>query len=238
MCEKDGNSCQEFPPKSSKLGKNMDLSLSELKSLCFDRESQVYAYVVTTVKEKNGSFCQTGCAPNFQGGHITLCTCKHLMRTWKKPEEWREIWIAGFTSKKIGGKNYLFYLMQVERAFPSFKDIWETLDDSTRTAKNATLNFQGDLYEPIEKGFDKFDRTSYRAPVEKPLEHKHLKNNMWKEDIDYKGLGTLALLLGSQNQSFLWTNRLIYVNRQMPRQAKKWDTLDSFVKSLKNEALP
>jgi hypothetical protein len=36
----------------------------------------------------DGQYSQTASAPNFQGGVITLCTCKHWMRTFK-PAKWR-----------------------------------------------------------------------------------------------------------------------------------------------------
>jgi len=104
-----------------------NLSLKELVQKLREEKGEVYAYVLTTIKYENGEFIQTGSAPNFQGGLITLCTCKRFMRTWKPVQEWKGVWIAGFTSTQITStrKNYLFYLMKVSNAYPSFKSLWE-----------------------------------------------------------------------------------------------------------------
>jgi len=64
-----------------------NLSLKELIQKLREEKGEVYAYVLTTIKYKNGEFIQTGSAPNFQGGLITLCTCKRFMRTWKPVQE-------------------------------------------------------------------------------------------------------------------------------------------------------
>ena len=59
----------------------------------------VYGYVITTVELRDGLFDQTGSGPNFDGGLITLCTCKHDLRARMHTEEWlKNQWIAGFTS--------------------------------------------------------------------------------------------------------------------------------------------
>jgi len=72
--------CQEWP-RYGKLKKNMNKTLDDLKKILKEEDGLVYGYVLTTVKgDGSGGFVQTGSAPNFQGGLITLCTCKHWMR--------------------------------------------------------------------------------------------------------------------------------------------------------------
>ncbi len=114
----------------------MNKSLEYIRELLSKEKTSLYVYVLTTVKVIDGHLVQTGSAPNFQGGVITLCTCKHYMRTWRAPEEWKGIWIAGFTGNVLkDGKNYLFYLMKVQEAFMSHRDLWRWLQRSAREAK-------------------------------------------------------------------------------------------------------
>src|SRR6266550_5942511 len=69
------------------------------------REQPVYAYIVTTIKTTpDFQLCQTGSGPNFDGGRITLCTCKHKDRATfdplkDQPDPWKNVWVAGLTSK-------------------------------------------------------------------------------------------------------------------------------------------
>ena len=96
----------------------------------------VLAYVVRTCGPKpDGSGASvvlehTGSGPNMAGGRITLCTCKHRMRS--SPVFWDDdlksnIWIAGFSSSSFDGKNWLYYLMKVDQKFDSQRAIYEYL---------------------------------------------------------------------------------------------------------------
>jgi len=108
--------------------------------------------VLTTVKiDGVRSFVQTGSAPNFQGTLLLYVSGKHYMRTWRSPEDWKGIWIAGFTGINVVGdyKNYLFYLMRVQNVFSSYKKLWDWLNSAVRNAKNASLHKFGDVYESI-----------------------------------------------------------------------------------------
>jgi len=66
----------------------------------------------------------TGFAPNFDGGILTLATCKSGIRGHAKIKEW----IAGFSSKKLNGdevgQERLVYLAQVTDIF-TFEDFWD-----------------------------------------------------------------------------------------------------------------
>jgi hypothetical protein len=99
-----------------------------------------YSYVVASV-EMDGTgeqFEQYGSAPNFQGGRLTLCTCKHQMRSSLDRREWKGKWIAGFTSRcRPFERHWLFYLTRVTEAHESQADLWGSLLTNVRKAKSA-----------------------------------------------------------------------------------------------------
>ena len=134
----DPQEFQPFPVKG-KLAANRDLSIPQVERLLLEAESHpVYSYVLTTVRRRGSGFAQSGSAPNFQGDLITLCTCKHLVRTAAPsphaPDDhsvvtantWTGVWIAGFAGLNASGAstNALFYLMQVSAAYVSHYDLW------------------------------------------------------------------------------------------------------------------
>jgi TrwC relaxase len=51
--------------------------------------TEVFAYVLTSLVQRNGRFFQRGCGPNFQGDRITLCTCMHEHATGRAGQCWR-----------------------------------------------------------------------------------------------------------------------------------------------------
>jgi len=229
-CNSEGV-CQEWP-RYGKLKKNMNKTLYDLKKMLKEEDGLVYGYVLTTVKgDGSGGFVQTGSAPNFQGGLITLCTCKHWMRAWKKTDNWKDIWIAGFTGINVMGdhRNYLFYLMRVQKAFSSHKELWDWLAPAVRKAKNASQHKCGDVYEPALNLTKPFNHSHYQEPIKKP-EHVHFKNNDWHKDINYKTKTGKrpALLVGAPEYSFLWSQPKIYFEDKLPR-TKKWDNINKFI---------
>jgi hypothetical protein len=216
-------SCQEFPTEGE-LEANMNLTREELLDKLKNEKGEIYGYLVKTVEHMNHEFCQTGSAPNFQGGLITLCTCKHYMRTWKETSNWKDLWIAGFTRPRLMKTgNYLFYLMKVSAAYQSFKKIWEYLSRTERDAKNAKRNVFGDIYQPKSDVGDEFKYSGYYEPAKG---HVHLKGNRWHNDICYRGLKGRrpSLLVGDSNFSFLYSEPKIYLTKH-PR-TKKWDLED------------
>ena len=221
-------------PQDGPLKKNMNKTLQDLTNIFKERKGSVYAYILTTVKsDGHGGFIQIGSAPNFQGGLITLCTCKHYMRTWRETYDWKGIWIAGFTGINILGhhRNYLFYLMQIQDAFPSHKNLWDWLDPNVKNMKDASSNKLGDVYKPKSDLTDPFDPDHYCRPIKG---HSHFKNNEWFNDISYKNSRTgrpSALLVGDPKYSFLWSQPNIYFKDKHPR-TKCWD-LEEFIKSLR-----
>jgi hypothetical protein len=91
---------QSFP-ESGTLAENLDLTLPELARRLRKSEGAAYSYVVKSVRmDDSGRYSeQHGSAPNFQGSCLTLCTCKHQMRTSLACPDWRGIWVAGCTSR-------------------------------------------------------------------------------------------------------------------------------------------
>lgn len=227
--------CQPYPQKGQ-LAKGLNLGLdalrSRLRNLGIESDT-VYCYVVATVRNANGHFCQTGSAPNFQRGVITLCTCKHHMRTFLEPAEWVGKWIAGFTGiHECRGANSLVYLMRVGRAFVSHRDLWfsSALTEETKKAKAADKNELGDVYRPRSQIAPAFRPSSYFEPIDG---HPHKdasceacsNTGEWHKDVNYHGCSGRrpALLIGDIEFSFLWERPMIELpsERKLHRGQKK-----------------
>ena len=93
-----------------------------------DEPDAVYAYIMSSssVVLDGVNLLRKGTGPNFQGGYITLCTCKHRMRTTLPADEWRGTWVAGFTSVECGGRHWLLYLGKVKEAYESQSELWHS----------------------------------------------------------------------------------------------------------------
>jgi hypothetical protein len=243
-CYKHKQSDYQPFPVSGSLKKNSNLSLNYLKSLkrlkkAANREdATVYCYIIKTVKNKDNFFQQTGCGPNWQGGLITLCTCKHYMRTFLSPEDWKGKWIAGFTSindgssSKDGGnrRNALVYLMKVKKAFASHYELWHELPNKTRAAKDVHENIHGDVFHPKDKqeNSDKYAHSLYCGPCEL---HDHFDSEEWHKDVKYFSNHTrrhASLLVGDENNSFLWTQPFIVAKEMFYGRQKTMPIDDLF----------
>jgi len=193
-------------------------------------DETVYAYVVASIDLEDGKFIQTGSAPNFQGGLITLCTCKRRMRTFRTPENWKRTWIAGLCSLKgAGDQQALFYLMRVEEAYESHRDLWAAIKNA-RASKNAHTHRLGDLYEP--RGDTKpFDPDSYYRPVKNHSHRDRRRPDEWRDDINYTGISErrAALLVGDADRSYLWDQPWLMCPRVVGRAQKKFETLSKFL---------
>lgn len=180
-----------------------------------------FCYVVRTVRLINGVLVQTASAPNFDGGHITLNTCKHSMRATMPVEAWTQgVWIAGMSSWDLESKKQqsLVYLMRVGEAYGSHFELVQALRGSGRTvtveAKAATTNRRGDIFLP--SSFD-LSREQYRSvPSYLPpmVGHAHrgeVCDTDWEDDIAYESKDgkPAALLVGDPDFSFTWSKQLI-----------------------------
>jgi hypothetical protein len=218
-------------PQQGQLAETLNLTLGTLRSRLAGIEFQkatVYCYVITTIKFDVGGFLQRGSAPNFQGDLITLCTCKHFMRTFWDAPGWQGKWIAGFTGVRAGtGRNDLVYMMRVAHAFESHRDLWHSgaLTSAAREAKAADRDRFGDVYRPATEQGNPFDPASYREPVQNHVHAKCDSPREWHEDIRYD-LGCAgrrpALLVGQSGLSFLWSKPMLLHPSALHRGQKKY----------------
>jgi hypothetical protein len=224
-CDRKSKLNYQQYPKTGRLADNMNLDLKKLKERIIFGQAEVYCYVIATIKNSNGHFLQTGSAPNFQGDLISLCTCKHFMRTFMDTEDWEGKWIAGFSGVAAGnGNNVLVYIMKVGHAFKSQQSLWfsDEISEEAKQAKIAQVSQFGDIYEPLNEISDPFAILSYKNPVKN---HVHAENNGWHKDINYEGCKgrKAALLVGDKDYSFLWDEPLIYYKESLHRGQKKSD---------------
>jgi hypothetical protein len=233
-------------PKNGPLAENIDLSRKKLVETVAGLDAAVYSYVVKSVRmdEQGKQFEQWGSAPNFQGGRLTLCTCKHQMRTnLETPEEWRGTWIAGFTSRslRVAGaperRHWLFYLTKVRAGYDSHAELWRNLPARTREQKSAKDTFLGDVFVPRGRvsGDGRFDPARYYTPSR----HSHRRNSCdtgWKNDIDYwcvDRYGRPSLLVGDPQLTFIWREPIIYLDDDHCRNFKTWDGIRGLVRHLR-----
>lgn len=216
-------------PEPGRFTKNT--SLDELKNILQNQGNIVYSYVLTTISLNENKFQQDGCGPNFQSECITLGTCKHLMRAGRAPEDWKDVWIAGFTHSKIQSKkNYLLYLMQVGKAYTSYSQVWEEIGEKIRNVKNARYNPYGDVFEPknaqvspeLEASKKKRSFELYHEPIQG---HKHNNEDckVWKSDIYKKYINRKnrpSILIGNPQASFYWDTPMISYIGKSPRTKK------------------
>jgi hypothetical protein len=190
------------------MAKNFGCGINQLKRTLksFPADDTVYLYVVASIKKEKTGFVQTGSGPNFLGDVVTLCTCKHLMRTFRSTDKWEHRWIAGFCDVDAGcGQHLLVYLMRVADAFESHRELWQDLSPLSKAQKNARVNPLGDVYEPKVDGGDAFDISNYYEPVRGHSHHRDACDGGWHRDINYAASNRLAaLLVGSPSWTFLW----------------------------------
>ncbi|MCX4170810.1 MULTISPECIES: hypothetical protein [Paraburkholderia] len=198
----------------------------------------VYAYVVRTVRLRNGLLEQTGSGGNFDGDVVTLCTCKHGMRATLSSGEWRRKWIAGFTSytAEFGHQQYLKYLMRVGEAYDSQFDLVQALRDSERDAvvdsKDSRKNPVGDVFLPkslLSDGDENWHPASYQAPMVKHAHRHERDDTQWHNDIEYRDRYGRhpSLLVGDTAWTFVWNERLVRrAHPALVRGHRKWTLAD------------
>lgn len=220
-------------PDTGPLARRLDWSLNDVVAQLEQSPDTLYTYIIRTVKEVDGQFVQQGSGPNFSGGYVTLCTCKHRMRTFRDCESWTHVWVAGLTGSTTGRKrNDLVYLMKVGWAFPSHRDLWysKVIPKETKAVKAAHKYPLGDLFRPIGRNSDPYDPRAYRPPV---AGHSHGARQAWFDDICYFSSSEkpAALLVGDPKYTFIWHAPQLYSRRRLSRGQQKW-TLPQFVSQL------
>ena len=210
-------------PNKGRLARNINLPRQEIiDRIASFRECTVYSYVVDTVDYHEGRLRQSGSGPNFQRNLVTLCSCKHMMRTCFDPDDWEGVWIAGFTGSTELGTNRLFYLMRVSEAFRSHREIWfsDTIPEETKLAKAAHLDKFGDIYQPKGTVGLPYNHRRYLGPCKT---HVHCDPEDWRQDIGYvtQHGRRAALLVGDTEYSFLFDRPTIAAPFRIGRGQKK-----------------
>jgi hypothetical protein len=207
-------------------GLAVDLDLHQLRqriALFGDPHDQVaYLYIVDTVHPRGRLqvYEQRGSAPNWEGGYISLCTCKHSMRTTLKPEQWtRGKWVAAMTgyNRRFNYQQSLICLFRVGEAHASMAAMAHALRTSGREAvadvKDASLHPRGDLMKPIRTGMSSnpHDPRAYHEPCPDHVHHQPSNPQLWQTDIDYVGRSGRRppMLVGDPKFSFRWTHPMV-----------------------------
>lgn len=225
---------QDYPYKGA-LKDNMNLFKADISSILkFDRANWILAYTIDTVRLEKGKMIQTGCGPNIEGGIVSLCTCKHRMRSYITDiEEWEGNWIAAFCSKK-GRENALFYLMKIEKAYESNFSFWNDLTKDQKIVKSTNRNIFGDIYEPKYSivSFQEHNQSFYLPSKEY---HRHnFQDRVY--DIEKKFWDRYPKLLrGKTRKSFIWNKPLLKSQyREHTKFRQKYFRIDDFIKQLRN----
>lgn len=238
--EQELQTVQPFPtngPLADKLG----LPLPVLKSNIGETDSRAYSYVLSTVGIDHDAttFEQHGSAPNFQGGVLSLCTCKHQMRATQTSDDWEGVWVAGFTSRTIhDGRHWLFYLAKIESAHESHADLWQAMTVRTRNAKAADRHFLGDIFRPkspYPTGAARYSPSRYVTPTAH-AHRQHRGDKGWRNDINYRHAakyGHPALLVADPIRTYLWDEPMIYFAGDHCRNFFKWQSLPELLAQLR-----
>lgn len=207
-------------------GPSVDLNVQRLRerlgAFGNPEDQVVYAYIVDTVHPVGEAevYEQRGSAPNWEGEHITLCTCKHPMRASLTPAQWmQDKWVVAMTgyNQRFGYQQSLICLFRVGEAHPSMAALAHALRQSGReavaAAKDATVHPRGDLMMPLRAGIpaNPHDPAVYREPC---LQHVHRQPRdpeCWHQDVNYVGGGgrQAPMLVGDPRLSFRWTRPMV-----------------------------
>lgn len=231
-------------PSGGQLGKNVGLPLPLLAARLGQLKDRAYSYVVRTVKwdQEAETFEQHGSAPNFQGDVLTLCTCKHQMRSSRAAEDWHGVWLAGVTSRTIhDGKHWLFYLAKIKTAYECHADLWTSMKLRSRRAKAAHAHYLGDIFEP--KTPPPTDDARF-SPVRYVSPHLHAHrwrdehgwHDGWHNDINYHlahKFGQPPLLVADPRHTFVWTEPVISFAQDHCRNYLKWSSLPELLALLR-----
>ncbi|MCI0744393.1 MAG: hypothetical protein L0Y58_03205 [Verrucomicrobia subdivision 3 bacterium] len=235
-----GDRTQSFPVSGGLL-ENLDCSRDVLLRLVRPAVGeQAFSYIVSTVKvDRRNRYRQTGSAPNFQGDCLTLCTCKHQMRSRIGADDWPGKWIIGLSSRKNDNRHWLIYLARVRSAYESHSELWIALPQRVRQAKSSRHFRLGDLHEPrrVLNGPARFDPNNYHDPIA-----GHVHADKWDIDVDYalkerkrqptqKPLA--PLLVADSRLTFLWQEPILHFSQDHIRDYLKWQTLTAFLENVR-----
>jgi len=214
----------------------LDDLAARLRGLGPLEEQQGYCYVIRTVRLQNGTLVQTASAPNFDGGYITLCTCKHSMRATMPVEAWEAgVWVAGMNRWDIESRKRqgLVYMMRIGEAYNSHFELVRSFNQSGRAItvelKTSTTNPRGDVMLPRSNSLAPNTyrlSSSYQIPMLGHAHRKDVNDSGWTDDITYESDDGVpaALLVGDPAYSFTWSKQLIRNKRPGSlRPYRRWD---------------
>lgn len=146
-----------------------------------DGVDRIYVYPHHQIELVDGELHQTRSGPNWEGGMVTLTTCKHLMRTYSSvTDEKKKVALIGLTNN-LEGHNYLLYAGVIDMRFDSNHELGEWLRlycSDTYRAKLATDNPRGDIYEPNATPHEDHVRyTEYSKGQRKYIKDLEYRNN-------------------------------------------------------------
>lgn len=232
----DVQAVQPFPTEGV-LFNNLDLRKPDLEDRIGGHPGTVRSYkMISVYPDDRGQHEQYGSGPNYQGGCLTLCTCAHQIRAEKRnPGEWNGSWLAGFTSPRLCGRTWLFYLAQVEQVYPTAASHWAAFPAHLRQAKTTRRNRLGDAFQPnpASSCADPFDADHYHPPMIGHSHHETAWDDNWKKDIEfYNGLfGRHSVYLVAKPElTFLWQTPTLFLNNH-PRN-DSWPSVDALLRRL------
>lgn len=232
----DAQAVQPFPTEGV-LFDNLDLRKPELNDCIGGLLGAVRSYKMISVHPDDwGQHEQYGSGPNYQGGCLTLCTCAHQIRAEKKnPGDWNGSWLAGFTSPRLCGRTWLFYLAQVGQVNLTAATHWAALPANLRQAKTTRRNRLGDAFQPnpASSCTDQFDADHYHPPMIGHSHHETAMDDNWKKDIEFFNplfRRHSVYLVANPELTFLWQTPTLYLNNHPRNQS--WESVDELLRRL------
>lgn len=134
---------------------------------------------------------QTRSGPNWEGGMVTMATCKHFLRTYSSIKP-KKVALCGITNK-IEGENYLLYIGVIDKSFDSNYELGRYISSINQFAfdtKLATNNPLGDIFEPDEdlEDEERYDSLNFIEPHDDHCRFVEFSDNQPKyiKDIEYQ----------------------------------------------------
>ena len=151
-------------------------------------------------------------------------------------DPWKDVWVAGLTSKCEDPSRALTYLMCVDQSFLNQYDLWNFLDAKCRAAKSASRSPIGDLYQPkMRAARQPHNPPSYHVPMFEHVHDRPHNPGVWRRDIWRWRSRHHRLLLGQETQSYRWpTVKIILKLNAIGASAHHaiYDSLKEFIDDL------
>lgn len=135
----------------TKNGVSLDSQKLMTFEMGFHGQETCMVYTHHEVFFQDGIIKHTRSSPNWEGGLVTYCTCKHLMRSTKR-KTWVGVWLMGLCPAKLN--NAVMFCGRINMEFNSNLDVSKHLVHNYPSAyrtKMANSNPRGDLYATKDK---------------------------------------------------------------------------------------